>query len=129
MKYYLDSATIIYIVEDVHPYITSVNAKLSVSGLTLVSSELAWLECRVKPLRLNDGKLLLEFEDYFVSMLAEVLPLTRAVVDRATDLRARYNFKTPDALHLAAALTGGCDVFLTNDQRLSRCQELRIETV
>ncbi|MCI5218746.1 MAG: PIN domain-containing protein [Candidatus Electrothrix sp. LOE2] len=42
------------------------------------------------------------------------------VFDKATELRAQYSLKTPDAIHLAAALVSGCDVFLTNDLRLNR---------
>ena len=29
-----------------------------------------------------------------------------------------YNLKTPDALHLAAAIIGGCQEFWTQDHRL-----------
>jgi uncharacterized protein len=129
MKYYLDSAIIIYIVEDIQPYVTAIEVKLAASGLILVTSELARLECRVQPVRAAATVLLQEFDNYFVGPIAELLPLTHEVIDCATELRARYNFKTPDALHLAAAIVSQCDVFLTNDQRLSRCQEIIVETV
>ncbi len=33
-------------------------------------------------------------------------------------LRARNGIQTPDALHLAAAIEGGCQEFWTNDKRL-----------
>lgn len=50
--------------------------------------------------------------------------------DFCIDLRAKYiRLKTPDALHLAAAILSGCDVFLTNDQRLSVITEIRVETI
>ena len=42
-------------------------------------------------------------------------------------LRAQYGFKTPDALHLAAAVIHGCDRFLTNDARLTVCTALPID--
>lgn len=47
------------------------------------------------------------------------LPVTTAVFDRAAELRAHHNIRTPDAIHLAAALIHGCDEFWTNDDRLS----------
>ena len=44
-------------------------------------------------------------------------------------IRAQYNFKTPDSLHLAAAVISNCDVFLTNDHRLNRFTGISIETI
>jgi predicted nucleic acid-binding protein len=51
------------------------------------------------------------------------------LMDRATAIRAQYGFKTPDAIHLAAAVPSGCDVFLTNDHRLDRFPDITIEIV
>ena len=61
--------------------------------------------------------------------LDEHIPVSRQVIDRATQLRARYYLRTPDAIHLAAAIVGGCDVFLTNDYRLTQCAEIPIEVI
>jgi predicted nucleic acid-binding protein len=55
--------------------------------------------------------------------------LTTAVVDRATVIRGRYRFKTPDALHLAAAIEAGCQTFLTNDARLGGFPDLTVEAL
>ena len=41
-------------------------------------------------------------------------------------MRARYNLRTPDALHVATAVPAGCDAMLTNDAQLKRVQELSI---
>lgn len=129
MRYYLDSAPIIYDIEDTPPFAAAVDAKLSVPGLTLITSEMARLECRVKPLRDGNSILLQDFDDYFTNTIAEIVPLTRDVVDRATKIRAQFNFKTPDALHLAAAIIANCDVFLTNDHRLRRFTSITIEVI
>ena len=48
------------------------------------------------------------------------------IADAAAELRARYNLRMPDALHVAAALSTSCDALLTNDARLKRVQELPI---
>ena len=56
-----------------------------------------------------------------VSLLVEI---NGPVIERATDLRARYSFKTPDAIHLATAIDEGASVFLTGDAELVRCAEL-----
>jgi predicted nucleic acid-binding protein len=129
MRYYLDTAPIIYLVEQVPPLATAVRSKLAAKELTLVISELTRLECRVKPLRDGNTSLLQDFDNYFAGAVAEIVPLTREVIDRATEIRARNNFKTPDALHLAAAVSSGCDAFLTNDHRLDRFTGITVEFV
>ena len=80
---------------------------------------------------MRDGNqaLLQDFDDYFANTIAEIFPLTRDVVDLATEIRAQYNFKTPDALRLAAAVISNCGVFMTNDQRLNRYTRIIIETI
>ena len=80
-------------------------------------------------MRDGDTSLLADYDEYFDMSASEVLPLTREVIDRATVLRAKYNFKTPDALHLAAAIAGHCDVFLTNDHRLDQCTDIQVEVI
>ena len=80
---------------------------------------------------MHDGNLTLlqDFDDYFANTIAEVVPLPRGVVDRATEIRAQFNFKTPDSIHLAAAVASKCDVFLTNDRRLSRFTGISIQII
>jgi predicted nucleic acid-binding protein len=52
-----------------------------------------------------------------------------AVIERATELRARYNLKTPDAIHYATAIEVGATTFLTGDRALSRCSEVPVEAL
>jgi predicted nucleic acid-binding protein len=49
------------------------------------------------------------------------------VIEQATELRARHNFRSPDAIHLASALLHKADVFLTGDRNLQRCPGLTVE--
>jgi predicted nucleic acid-binding protein len=129
VRVYLDSAPVIYTVEQVQPFAALVDARLSAPGVEQVTSELTRLECRVKPLRAGDAALLRDFDDYFGDAVAEIVELSREVIDRATDIRAEYAFRTPDAIHLAASLSAGCDVFLTNDHRLDRFAGIAIEVI
>jgi predicted nucleic acid-binding protein len=129
MRIYLDSAPIIYLVEAVAPYAALLETRLSESGTLQVCSDLTRLECRVKPLQEGQLDLLAAFDRYLAEIIVEIVPLSRIVIDRATELRARYGFRTPDALHLAAAIVGDCDFFLTNDRRLCRCTEIPVESI
>ena len=129
MRIYLDSAPLIYLVENILPYASFLATRLTVPGTIQVCSELSRLECRVKPIHDKEATLLAAFDSYFADIISDVIPLTRQVIDLATELRARYGFKTPDAIHLSAAITGDCDLFLTNDHRLNRCAEIAMEIV
>ena len=129
MRVYLDAAPAIYTVEQVPLYAAAVDARLSAHGVVRVASDLTRMECRVKPLREGNAELLKDFDDYFEGAVAEIVALSREVIDRATEIRAQYGFKTPDAIHLAAAVASGCDVFLTNDHRLDRFTDITIEVV
>src|SRR4029453_9315505 len=110
MRYYLDAAPIIYLIEQSQPFATAIRRKLAALGVVPLTRELARLEFRVKPMRDGNQALLQDFDDYFANTIAEIFPLTRDVVDLATEIRAQYNFKTPDSLHLAAAVISNCDV-------------------
>lgn len=126
MRVYLDSAPIIYLVENTPPYISRLVQHLSSNEVVQVCSELSRLECRVKPVRDNELALLIAFDTYFAEIVSEIVPLSRAVMELATDIRARYQFKTPDAIHLACAIVARCDIFLTNDAQLTRCNEIEV---
>lgn len=127
MFYYLDSAPIIYLVERVTPFYERVTARIGKPEILLATSMLARLEARVKPVHDQNHDRLQEFEDFFNNEITLEIGISREVIDKATELRAKYNFKTPDSIHLAAAITCSCDVFFTNDHRLDRCTEIKIE--
>jgi predicted nucleic acid-binding protein len=101
---------------------------LGVSG-SLVISPLTRLECRSKPLRAGDLATLAQFDVFFGGVELTLAEVSAAVIDRATDLRAKYNLKTPDALHYATAVAVGATVFLTGDRTLARCSEVAVEVL
>lgn len=74
-------------------------------------------------------------QEHYVSAYREMLlnstyiaamDVTAEVAVRAAHLRAQYNLKTPDALHLATAIEAGCQAFLTNDADLKRVPGIRV---
>jgi uncharacterized protein len=129
MRLYLDAAPVIYTVEQMVPFAAIVDARLTARGVIRVASDLTRLECRVKPIQDGNAGLLKDYDEYFANNVSEIVVLSRDVLDRATEIRAQYRFKTPDAIHLAAAVIANCDVFLTNDHQLDRFTELAVEVV
>jgi predicted nucleic acid-binding protein len=125
---YLDSCIVIYLIEQ-PPGFGPRAAALLAAGDKMVVSDLSRLECRCNPLAAGDAATLGQYDLFFTRAVDQVALLTTAVCDRSTEIRGRYRFKTPDALHLAAAFESGCQVFLTNDARLSRFTGLTVEAL
>ena len=125
---YVDTAPLIYLIEHVPQYGDLVARRLSETD-ALVISDLSRLECRVKPMRDGNIALLDEFDRFFNESVSEIVVLTREVIDRATEIRSHYGFKTSDAIHLAASILSNCELFLTNDHRLNRFTGLAIEAL
>jgi predicted nucleic acid-binding protein len=95
----------------------------------LCHAALTELECRVEPLRSGKLDLLGRYERLFAARHTRRLPLTDEVYRLVTGLRALHRLKTPAALHLAAALSDGCEAFWTRDDRLSRAAAGRIQLI
>jgi len=129
----LDTCTIIYLVEGASTGSDAIRARfrelLRDPGGSATCSRLARLECRVGPLQGGNASLLARYDTFFSRRRLSVLDVSAAVIERATDLRARYRFKTPDAIHLATAIEGHAQVFLTGDADLRRCSEVHVELV
>ena len=132
MRLYLDASAIIYSIESAPPLrnvvLSRILAAESTPGGAILTSRLSRLECRVRPLKLAQISLLQTYELFFTQPSLDLAEITAAVVERATDLRVKYKFKTPDAIHLATAIELGADALLTGDRDLTRCRELKVET-
>ena len=129
MRLYLDTAPVIYMVENVPIYALAVDKRLSDPEIERVVSDLTRMECRIRPLRDGNMDLLKDFDDYFNEVVSEIISLSREVVDYATEIRAQYEFKTPDSIHLAAACVAKCNIFFTNDHRLDRFDKISVEVI
>lgn len=132
-RIYLDANATIYFVEKVAPYYQGIRQRMTDSQGTpkvhCVINELLLMEVRVKPMREQDQFTLASFERYFAAFASQTVPMNKLVFELATDLRVRHSVKTPDALHLAAAIHAGCDQFWTNDDKLIKAAEGHIEVI
>ena len=55
-----------------------------------------------------------------------VVPFDERIAVISSDLRARYDLPTPDAIQVATALHEGAETIVTNDARLKRVREIRV---
>jgi len=129
-RLYPDSCVLIYRLQNVEPWASAIAQALEpLETIRFFVTDLTRLECRVLPLRQSDRDLLNMYDRFFKRSDVTRIPLASKVFDLATELRANYPLKTPDALHLAAAISAGCDEFWTNDKRLAKAAENRIRIV
>ncbi len=126
---FLDACAIIYLLEAadkrgdkvrhlVRTHLDTTNSPLLVSSLSL-------LETRVLPKRDKNTALLTRYDSFFTSDEVYMVELSHDILHLATDLRANYSIRTPDAIQVACALHHHAN-FLTGDKRLRSIQELQI---
>jgi predicted nucleic acid-binding protein len=131
VRLYLDSNAIIQAYEGAPPLQGVVVARIAevcmTPGGVVMTSILARLEVRTKPLLTHNLGLLSHYDYLFHQSGLLVIGVTESIIERATALRANHSFRTPDAIHLATALEAGADVFLTGDKALAKCPGLIVE--
>jgi len=96
-------------------------------GSLLVTSRLTILEALIGPLKQADVQRTTRIEDAFNGLV--LLEVDDVTIRRAAAIRAAHPLRTPDAIHLAAALESRADVFLTADRRLKQFKELQVADV
>jgi predicted nucleic acid-binding protein len=129
---FLDSNIVIYVIGQPPTWGARAAARMKTlrdADDTFAVSELVRMECRVYPLSQNDQKTLAQYEAFFQSSDMQVIAISRAVCDRAAEIRAKHWLRPLDSLHLAAAAEAKCDLFLTNDQRLSSFPDMTVEVL
>jgi predicted nucleic acid-binding protein len=131
VRLYLDANAIIYSIEG-KPQLRSLTLSWIRRALDgprgeIVTSRLSLLETRSRPLRDGDQATLALYDNFF--RRTTLLEVTAEIIDRATELRARFNLRSPDAVHTATAIHAHADSFLTGDKRLARVSSLAVVVV
>jgi predicted nucleic acid-binding protein len=139
--YYLDTVIVIYAVEG-NPAdqqrALNLLAVLEQAGHRFVISELTRTECLVPVLDAANSQRLSDFFRFFHGGNLRTISLTAAMHTRAGAIRGGHTYPVvppaqprryglADALHLAAAIESGCDVFLTNDDHLANFPDITVE--
>lgn len=125
-----DTAPIIYFVEANPKYdtvVTEVFQKTNDLEIVGLTSVISLTEVLVHPIRQQNFLLkqkyidILQNNDCFFTK-----HITDSIAEKAAELRANYNLRTPDALQIATALENNCETFLCNDNGLKKVTELKI---
>lgn len=126
----LDTAPIIYWVEENPNYLRLVQPffeALDRGEFEAVTSTVSLLEVLVYPIRCGNMKLAKQYREILLRAKGlATLQLDEEIAERAAELRANYNVRTPDAIQLATALHLNATYFLTNDAGLPPISELSV---
>ena len=121
-RVFWDTNLFVYLIEGTGARAESVAAlrrRMIERGDELLTSALTLGELLVKPVETGDG----ELRDLYTQTLEEgvtVLPFDARAAPRFAAIRGDRSIRAPDAIQLACAAAGGTDLFITNDDRLSR---------
>ena len=129
----LDTAPLIYFIEEHPDYLEHLRPffkAVDQGELKIVTSLITLLEVLVHPFRSGNTQLAQQYRDILLhSENLLLVPLSQELAEKAAQLRAQYNLRTPDAIQIATALHQGASVFVTNDTRLPLISELQVLVV
>ena len=98
--------------------VKEVRSRMLARGDQLLTSALTLGELLVKPR--ERGEAAVRDHETTIRQIATILPFDAACSPRYAAIRAYRAIKAPDAIQLACAAAAGTDLFITNDDRLSR---------
>ena len=105
----------------------SVLEAISQGQIEAVASELVLLELLVAPLKKGAQDVADEIEMTLLHFPhLQLAPVTRAVLLRAAEIRARYGLRTPDAVMVATAIESGATLSVTNDSAWRKVREIEV---
>ena len=125
----LDTAPLIYFIEENPAYLEAVKLffeAMDRGDFNVVTSTVTLLEVLVHPLRNNNASLATEYRDILLNSKLLTLEVSSTIAEKAAQLRAVHDIRTPDAIQLSAALHAGATHFFTNDVKLPEIPSIQI---
>jgi predicted nucleic acid-binding protein len=122
-RIFFDSNLFIYLIEDSGPRAARVRAlleRMSERHDELLTSAFTLGEILVKPYAASAWSLADRYEQLLATPGVSVIPFDQASARIYARLRQDKALKAPDAIQLACAASVGSDLFITNDDRLTR---------
>jgi predicted nucleic acid-binding protein len=121
-RVFWDTNLFIYLLEDVGPQsdrAAQVRQRMLERADELVTSTLTLGEVLVKPAEQGNEALRQQYMDV-LSRSTRLIAFDRDSARRYAEIRRNRSIRPPDAIQLACAAQIGVDLFITNDDRLSR---------
>ena len=121
-RVFWDTNLFIHLLEDIGPQSTrvaEVRERMLERDDELCTSTLTLGEVLVKPAEQGNEGLRQRYED-ILSQTTRLITFDRETARRYAEIRRNRSIRLPDAIQLACAARVGVDLFITNDDRLSR---------
>lgn len=124
----IDTAPVIYYIEENPKYVHLVDQIfLRLNRVQAFSSILIISEVLPHPLRQGNELLAQRYRDFLLkSRNFSLHPVDATIAERAAEIRAHYQYRTPDAIQLATGVEHNATLFITNDKRLKNFPGLSI---
>jgi predicted nucleic acid-binding protein len=122
-RIFFDTNLFIYMLEDQGEraaVVRHILERMSARRDELLTSALTLAEVLVKPLSAGDTEWADRYEKLLNSPGVSVLPFDKSSARIYAQLRQDKALKAPDIIQLACAASARCDLFITNDDRLSK---------
>lgn len=121
-RIFWDTNLFIYLLEDkgeLTERVVSLRERMGERSDELLTSTLTVGEILVRPLETGDEQLADQYQ-HALTAAATILPFDGPAARKFASIRRDRTIRPPDAIQLACAAAAGVDLFITNDQRLSR---------
>lgn len=122
-RVFLDTNIFIYLIEDrgsLGKIAAELVERLSMRRDEVLTSALTLGELLAKPMAEKHFDLVDAYERLLSSPGISILEFDRPAARAYASIRGDRSIKAPDAIQLATASAARCDLFVTNDSRLSR---------
>lgn len=130
LKLFVDTAPIIYFIEEHPVYINEVSdifARTAEGTVQVVTSVITLIEVLTKPYKLGQNDIVRTYKDFFFNSRGfSVMSINTDIAELTARIRSEFGFKLPDALQLAIFEHNDCDFFITNDKQLKIYDSSRV---
>jgi len=126
----LDTAPLIYFIEKhsayfprLLPFFEAVHR----GDIQAVTSTITLTEVLVVPFRTGNFSLVADYTNILLhAPNLRMLTVSDEIARKAAELRATFGYKVPDAIQIAAAITGNAKTLLTNDSDIKAMSGLNV---
>lgn len=122
-RIFLDTNLFVYLFEDEGERgkrATEIFNEISLRGDEVLTSALTLGELLVKPIESNDHALAERYRKVFRGPTVRMISFDEVASEKYARIRRDRGIKAPDVIQLATAAAAGCELFITNDDRLTR---------
>ncbi len=129
----LDTMVFIYHFEN-HPLFANLTQvifeRMEGGLLTSLASVICLTEIYSGPLQKGYVSLFEEYKRVFATYPnLSLIPVTPEIAEQAAVLKAKYQIRTPDAIHVATGLVHKAEAIVSNDETLRAIKELEVLTL